>query len=211
MALTPSLCFQDFRKYEEDFDPYSMVRDKSPPLGSNPRNGDGGLQCVQWWYVLSPVGPRYEVGHVRSPTDPRLVFGRKVSFKTAFWFDPQGWCVCALGPRKVITAVLSEHYAPGAVRFAGGHAPASPHDILRNNESGTCVATSVCGLYPCGPHEVWDPSVEDRWVWSWEGSPCPCTLWGPTLTLQADSKLPTLFPLVHPRADHREGCPAPAH
>lgn len=38
VALTPSLRLQDFRKYEEGFDPYSMVREKSPPPGSNPRN-----------------------------------------------------------------------------------------------------------------------------------------------------------------------------
>lgn len=39
-------CFQDFRKYEEGFDPYSMVRENSPTLGSNPRNGGGGLYYI---------------------------------------------------------------------------------------------------------------------------------------------------------------------
>lgn len=35
VALTLPLCFQDFRKYEEGFDPYSMVRDNSPPPGQS--------------------------------------------------------------------------------------------------------------------------------------------------------------------------------
>lgn len=35
VALTPTLCFQDFRKYEEGFDPYSMVRQNAPPPGES--------------------------------------------------------------------------------------------------------------------------------------------------------------------------------
>ena len=56
-ALTLSLCFQDFRKYEEDFDPYSMVRDDSPALGSKPRSRGGGLWDAFW--ALRVLGMSY--------------------------------------------------------------------------------------------------------------------------------------------------------
>lgn len=52
-ALTLSLCFQDFRKYEEGFDPYSMVRDDSPPLGSKPRSRGPGVVV---YLVAMPSG-----------------------------------------------------------------------------------------------------------------------------------------------------------
>lgn len=52
-ALTRSLCFQDFRKYEEGFDPYSMVRDDSPPLGSKPRSRGRGVVV---YLVAMPSG-----------------------------------------------------------------------------------------------------------------------------------------------------------
>uniref|UniRef100_A0A452DTK0 Harmonin n=1 Tax=Capra hircus TaxID=9925 RepID=A0A452DTK0_CAPHI len=50
---------QDFRKYEEGFDPYSMVRDDSPPLGSKPRSrgrGEGALDLALEGGVDSPIG-----------------------------------------------------------------------------------------------------------------------------------------------------------
>lgn len=52
-ALTLSLCFQDFRKYEEGFDPYSMVRNDSPPLGSKPRSRGPGVMV---YLVVMPSG-----------------------------------------------------------------------------------------------------------------------------------------------------------
>lgn len=63
VALTPTLCFQDFRKYEEGFDPYSMVSENAPPPGESSQECGWGLQCAP----SGPGGPRDEVGHMRSP------------------------------------------------------------------------------------------------------------------------------------------------
>uniref|UniRef100_A0A8C0L0J0 Harmonin n=1 Tax=Canis lupus dingo TaxID=286419 RepID=A0A8C0L0J0_CANLU len=55
-ALTHSLRFQDFRKYEEGFDPYSMVRDHSPPQGLFLSNQEGSLDLALEGGVDSPIG-----------------------------------------------------------------------------------------------------------------------------------------------------------
>ena len=89
-ALTLSLCFQDFRKYEEGFDPYSMVRDDSPALGSKPRSRGGGLWSIWWRCLLGSEGPGDELWAVKSPKEALACEG---FFQTAFHCE---LCVCVL-------------------------------------------------------------------------------------------------------------------
>uniref|UniRef100_A0A452S193 USH1 protein network component harmonin n=1 Tax=Ursus americanus TaxID=9643 RepID=A0A452S193_URSAM len=57
VALTPSLRLQDFRKYEEGFDPYSMVRENSPPPGNLFfSKQEGSLDLALEGGVDSPIG-----------------------------------------------------------------------------------------------------------------------------------------------------------
>lgn len=47
--LKPFLCFQDFRKYEEGFDPYSMVRGNSPALEGGCSKTEEELELYGLW------------------------------------------------------------------------------------------------------------------------------------------------------------------
>lgn len=70
--LKPFLCFQDFRKYEEGFDPYSMVRGTLQIRGSSPPNEE------ELELYFGPLGIQ------RVLTMPQMLFPIKVPFRPPF-------------------------------------------------------------------------------------------------------------------------------